>query len=66
MYVYHFKRKNMVGSKLIPLNKLKNIYPDIYKEHVKKYVGREKLLTKNIPLLDCLWNDVLHLSPINT
>ncbi len=65
MYIYHFKRKNMVGDKLIPLNKLKDIYPEAYNEHVKKYDGREKLLKKRVPILDCLWNDVLHFSPIN-
>jgi hypothetical protein len=65
MYVYHFKRKNMVGTKLIPLNSLKSAYPEVYNTHVKKYVGREKLLTRAIPILNCLWNDVLHLSPIN-
>lgn len=65
MYIYHFKRQNMLGNKLIPLNKLKDIYPDAYKEHVKKYEGREKVLEKRVPILDCLWNDVLHFSPIN-
>ena len=64
-YVYHFKRKNMWGDKLIPLNSLKSMNPSLYEEHVKKYKGREKLLLKEISLLNCLWNDVIHLSPIN-
>lgn len=65
MYVYHFKRKNMIGDILMPLNMQKKNFPELYKDHVKKYIGREKLLTKKIPILDCLWNDVLHFSPIN-
>lgn len=65
MFIYHFKRKNMVGNKLVPLNAQKATMPEIYREHIKKYNGREKLLEKRIPILDCLWNDVLHLSPIN-
>lgn len=64
-FVYHFKPKEMKGSALIPLNKLQNIHPEVYAEQVKKYKGREILLQKRTPILDCLWNDVLHLSPVN-
>jgi hypothetical protein len=32
---------------------------------VKKYAGREYLTRQRIPILDCLWNDVLHLSPVS-
>jgi hypothetical protein len=55
----------MSGDLLIPLNTLKATHPEAYSEHVKKYKGREELLQKNIPILNCLWNDVLHISPIN-
>ncbi len=65
MFIYHFKRKNMSGNELIPLNRQKEKWPEMHKEHVKKYEGREKLLEKKIPILNCLWNDVLHFSPIN-
>lgn len=64
-YVYHFKRKGMMGKTIYPLNELKNIYPEVYDQQVAKYKGREQLLEKKIPYLDCLWNDVIHLSPIN-
>lgn len=64
-FIYHFKPKRMAGQKLLPLNTLKTFYPEIYTEHVKKYLGREKLLSRRIPILECLWNDVLHFSPIN-
>lgn len=43
-YVYHFKRKNMWGNKLIPLNTLKRMNPSLYEEHVKKYKGRKNYL----------------------
>ena len=65
MYIYHFKRKSIKGSELIPLNVQKKLLPEVYNEHVKKYKNREHLLEKRIPILDCLWNDVLHFSPIN-
>ncbi len=64
-YVYHFKPNPMIGSTLIPLNQLGDLHPEAYKAHAKKYQGRERLLKKQIQTLDCLWNDVLHLSPIN-
>lgn len=64
-YVYHFKPRGMTGSQLIPLNDLQNRHPAAYAEHVKKYKGREQLLQERIPILDCLWNDALHISPIN-
>lgn len=64
-YVYHFKPKEMTGSTLIPLNHLQATHPEIYSEHIKKYKNREQLLQKRVPILNCLWNDVLHLSPIN-
>ncbi len=55
----------MEGNILYPLNQLKTIYPMAYETHVKKYEGREYLLDVKIPILDCLWNDVLHMSPIH-
>ncbi|NCN40520.1 hypothetical protein GW916_04655 [bacterium] len=64
-FVYHFKPKGMVGKILFPLNELGNNHPQAHREQLKKYEGRESLLNKKIPLLNGLWNDVLHLSPIN-
>jgi len=55
----------MVGSILYPLNVLKQIHPEIYSEHVKKYDERQHLLTREIPILNCLWNDVLHFTVIS-
>ncbi len=64
-YLYHWVPKNMQGEVLYPLNKLKEIYPDVYKEHVLKYEGREKVMDQRIPSLNCLWNDVLHFSAVH-
>ena len=63
--VYHMKPREMVGTMLYPLNQMHEIQPDIYEQHVKKYVGREELLERRVPILDCLWNDVLHTSPVH-
>jgi hypothetical protein len=64
-YLYHRVPPNLTGTILYPLNKLREIYPEIYTEQVKKYIGREELLTRKIPSLHCLWNDVLHLTAVS-
>ncbi|TFB12811.1 group-specific protein [Filobacillus milosensis] len=56
----------MQGNDLIPLNKIKNEYPNLYEKYTKKYQGeRENLLKRKIPKLDCLWNDVVHFLPLH-
>jgi hypothetical protein len=64
VYVYHFVPKGMKGSTLYPLNKLKEVYPDVFGKQSKKYEGREKVKDTEIPNLGT-WNDVIHLSPID-
>ena len=63
--LYHFMLDEPMENTLFPLNSMKSRYPDIYHDGCRKYEGREKLLEYRIPLLDCLWNDVIHLTPIN-
>lgn len=64
-YLYHWIPKGMRGDVLFPLNALKNIYPDLYELKAQKYVGREQIMLEKLPSLDCLWNDVLHLSAVH-
>jgi len=54
----------MEGDALYPLNVLKEAYPELYAQYVKKYEGRERVMDQFIPTLGCLWNDVLHLSAV--
>lgn len=63
-YLYHRVPEKKKGEILYPLNILKKKNPEAYKYELKKYSGREELTKKKIPILNCLWNDVLHLSPI--
>lgn len=53
-----------VGDALLPLNRLAEWWPEVAARHRRKYVGRETLLERPVPPLGCLWNDVLHLSPV--
>jgi hypothetical protein len=55
----------MFGNILYPLNTLREIDKDTYESHSSKYMGRETLMEQKIPVLNCLWNDVLHCSPID-
>jgi hypothetical protein len=67
-YVYHMVPSEMKGDKLIPLNSLKNPYPELYEKYTRKYFDnpeRPKLLKKQVPKLNCLWNDALHFLPLH-
>lgn len=55
----------MRGSELIPLNKMLEIDPELSTRYLEKYKGREEILERKIPLLDCLWNDVIQLLPLH-
>ena len=63
--IYHLVPKKIYGNELIPLNQLKNQFPEVYSAQITKYQGREKILQRTIPKIDCLWNDVLHFSSIS-
>ncbi len=56
---------NLTGNRLLPLNELKSDYPDVYRMHSMKYKSREWLKDRNIPFLNCLWNDVLHFRTVH-
>lgn len=67
-YIYHMVPKEMIGDKLIPLSTLSKISPHLFKKYTKKYFShpeRSKLLKRQIPKLNCLWNDVIHFIPLN-
>lgn len=64
-YVYHLMPRQMQGDQLLPLNQLKADYPSLYAQHMQKYEGREGITARKIPLLDCLWNDVLFFCPVH-
>jgi hypothetical protein len=55
----------MMGDILYPLNEMKDTLPEVYKKAVLKYEGRERIMQDVIPILGCLWNDVLHFSPVH-
>ena len=63
--LYHVVPDNLTGDTLYPLNVLQNIYPDVYYAHLQKYEGHTYALQLAVPILNCLWNDVLHFSMVH-
>jgi len=57
--------KQVFGNALLPLNQVLKYDKVAFDEKVKKYKGREVLLERFIPKLNCLWNDVLFFSPVH-
>lgn len=55
----------MKGTELIPLNKMLEVDPELRAKYLEKYNGREEILKRKIPLLNCLWNDVVQLLPLH-
>ncbi|UCH22789.1 MAG: hypothetical protein JSU83_06130 [Deltaproteobacteria bacterium] len=64
-FIYHIKPVRMFGDILYPLNTLREINKDIYEFHTSKYIYRKILMEQKIPVLNCLWNDVLHCLPLD-
>jgi hypothetical protein len=63
--LYHRKSPDFRGSVLYPLNALRDVALDLYERQRAKYAGREDILRQRVPPLNCLWNDVLHFSPVH-
>jgi len=64
-YFYHGIPEDMKGDCLIPLNEMLSVDPELRAKYLEKYKGREEILERKIPLLDCLWNDVVQLLPLH-
>ncbi len=54
------------GEELLPLSALREQHPDLYIRHRAKYTGREERLLERVIPLDCAWEDVVFLSPIDS
>lgn len=64
-YFYHGVPEPMIGTILMPLNQMKTSHPELFNQHVAKYEGREEILERRIEQLDCLWNDVIQMLPMD-
>lgn len=64
-FLYHIVPKELEGDSLYPLHALAQERPRLAQAAAEKYAGREHLMEVVIPILDCRWNDVLHLTPLH-
>ncbi|MDP1836405.1 MAG: hypothetical protein Q8K75_10835 [Chlamydiales bacterium] len=66
-YVYHRRPSNFIGNWILPLNMMPQMeeFSDIYEKAISKYDHRKQLLSRVIPTLNCVWNDVIFLSPLH-
>lgn len=64
-FVYHNVPDPMVRTELIPLNQMTGDMSGIKTKNLKKYEGREEILERQVPLLNCAWNDVLQFTPVH-
>jgi len=55
----------MVDTILQPLNTMTGSMAALKEQHLKKYQDRLEVLERQVPLLDCAWNDVLQFSPFH-
>ena len=63
-FLYHGVPEDMKGSELITLSRMFAKDPVLHQKYLEKYKGREEILERRVPLLDCLWNDVVQLLPL--
>lgn len=65
MKFYHGVPEDLEDTKLLPLTELHKIRPDLYAQYAEKYKDRPEIMARKVPLLDCLWNDVVQLLPLH-
>lgn len=64
-FLYHGIPEDMKGDELITLSQMFAKDPVLHRKYLEKYKGREEILERRVPLLDCLWNDVVQLLPLH-
>jgi hypothetical protein len=64
-FIYHGVPEQMAGSIIEPLNQMRTNNPELYEKYAQKYKGREELMKRRVPVLDCLWNDVVQFLPFH-
>ena len=63
--LFHTVPNEMRGTVLYPMNELEHVDRSAWARERAKYARREHVLALRVPPLECLWNDVLHLSPVH-
>ena len=64
-YLYHMCAPDFRGTTLLPLDGLRDAYPDLYEREIAKYTGREAVLKFVVPGLGVTWGEAVNLSALN-
>lgn len=63
--LYHQPASLLRGSHVLPLNELRNIYPELWAAREHKRGSGPDSPAQRVPPLDCTWGDVVFLSPVH-
>ena len=63
--VYHLCAEDFRGTHLLPLNALRDTYPELYRRERPKWDGRESVLDWRIPHLDATWGDTVNFAALD-
>jgi len=63
--LYHLIAHDFRGTTLYPLNRLRDLFPDLYEREVRKFAGRESVLEYVVPGLGMAWADTVNLSALD-
>ena len=64
-FLYHGIPEMMHGDALVPLSTMHAKDPELHAKYLEKYKGREAIVERRVPLLDCSWSDVVQLLPLH-
>jgi hypothetical protein len=63
--LYKAAIRDLHGDALLPLNTIRDHYPDLYHREATKYAAWPEVTTHPVFPLGCTWNDVLFFSPVH-
>ncbi|MCK0111746.1 hypothetical protein MWU75_06305 [Ornithinimicrobium sp. F0845] len=63
--LFHRPATPVRGARILPLSQLRDRYVDLHDLHSSNYVRSPEVLTHPIAPLNCIWADVVFLSPVH-
>lgn len=64
-FLYKGAIRDLRGADLLPLNLIRDSYPDLYAREAAKYSARPHVMDHPVYPLGCRWTDVLFFSPVH-
>lgn len=63
--LYRAAIRDLRGREILPLNRLRELHPDLYEREAAKYSYRPQTVDNPVHPLGCRWGDVVFLSPVH-